>query len=339
MKRSILFAICLGIITSNLYADTRLEESHNNKQTSLSHAPISVMRDHTHHQGEWMLSYRLMSMDMGQLHQGNTAIDRTTVTNQFMMSPTSMQMIMHMVGVMYAPSDTWTLMAMMPYHSRSMTMINRMGVSSEMTASGPGDLSLSALYSLEASGADRFLAHVGLSLPSGAIDKSQTRMGNTQRLPYSMQLSSGTTDFLAGGTYSKTLQDLQLGTQAAIQYRGNTNSAGYRLGHKASLTGWISKAWSHAISNSLRLSYTKQGAISGEDALISAQTMSPSTHAANTGYSSLDLGIGLNFLGHEGALKDHRFAIEYVIPLSTSTNGIQLATSSTLTFGWQKALL
>ena len=29
-----------------------------------AHAPISVMGDHTHGEGEWMLSYRYMTMDM-----------------------------------------------------------------------------------------------------------------------------------------------------------------------------------------------------------------------------------------------------------------------------------
>ena len=29
------------------------------------HAPVSVMGDHTHNKGEWMFSYRFMSMDYG----------------------------------------------------------------------------------------------------------------------------------------------------------------------------------------------------------------------------------------------------------------------------------
>ena len=49
----ILQCLLLGI-SMNIRADT----------LAASHGPIGVMADHTHHKGEWMLSYRFMHMDM-----------------------------------------------------------------------------------------------------------------------------------------------------------------------------------------------------------------------------------------------------------------------------------
>ena len=38
------------------------------------HAPISVMGDHMHAKGEWMLSYRYMSMEMEGLLKGSDSL-------------------------------------------------------------------------------------------------------------------------------------------------------------------------------------------------------------------------------------------------------------------------
>ena len=38
------------------------------------HAPISVMGDHMHAMGEWMVSYRYMTMDMQGLLKGSDSI-------------------------------------------------------------------------------------------------------------------------------------------------------------------------------------------------------------------------------------------------------------------------
>tara|TARA_A100001015_G_scaffold306648_1_gene401283 strand:+ start:2607 stop:3626 length:1020 start_codon:yes stop_codon:yes gene_type:complete len=336
-KRSLVIGLLLGL-TITAQADNLRESSHTHNYEILSHAPIGVMKDHTHSEGEWMVSYRFMTMDMGALYQGSTKRSIAEVTSQYMMSPQNMEMNMHMFGAMYAPSSSWTLMAMLPYRELSMTMINRMGAQSDMSALGIGDISLTALYGPSLSEKETFLAHIGLSLPTGAIDRSQQNsMGMSQRLPYSMQLGSGSTDFLGGATYTQQFGDIQLGTQADITYRSARNPQGYRLGHKASLTAWTSKAWTPSLSSSLRLAYRKQGGISGEDAFISSQTMSPSTNTANSGYSSFDLGVGIAFLGQEGPLKGHRLAFEYTFPISTHTNGIQLANSGVFTFGWQKS--
>ena len=90
------------------------------------HAPIGVMGDHMHKAGEWMLSYRFMRMNMEGNRIGNNSVSPedivTTVPNRFFgnpnqpptlrVVPTQMTMNMHMFGVMYAPSDVITLMAM-----------------------------------------------------------------------------------------------------------------------------------------------------------------------------------------------------------------------------------
>ncbi|MEO0447549.1 MAG: transporter, partial [Verrucomicrobiota bacterium] len=80
-----------------------------------SHAPIGVMAEHTHNAGEWMLSYRFMSMHMDGMRQGSDSLSSQEVFDQgFLVTPTvmDMEMHMHMFGMMVAPQDWLTLMVM-----------------------------------------------------------------------------------------------------------------------------------------------------------------------------------------------------------------------------------
>ncbi len=73
--------------------------------------PIDVMGSHIHLDGDWMVGYRYMNMNMGQGHsQAGSAID----FNGFMVQPTSMRMQMHRVEAMYGVTNDFTLMVMSP---------------------------------------------------------------------------------------------------------------------------------------------------------------------------------------------------------------------------------
>ncbi|MBO6658950.1 MAG: hypothetical protein JJ934_18805, partial [Pseudomonadales bacterium] len=58
------------------------------------HAPIGVMGDHTHHKGEWMLSYRYMLMRMEDNRDGTKRLDESEVlisgTGDYRVAPTDM---------------------------------------------------------------------------------------------------------------------------------------------------------------------------------------------------------------------------------------------------------
>ena len=74
------------------------------------HAPISVMGDHMHAMGEWMVSYRYMTMDMKGLLKGSDSVSPAGAgfMNQDML-PKDMTMDMHMFGAMHAISRSMDL--------------------------------------------------------------------------------------------------------------------------------------------------------------------------------------------------------------------------------------
>lgn len=113
----------------------------------------------------------------------------------FQVTPTSMTMQMHMVGAMYAPSDRYTLVAMLPLVFKDMDHRTRAGSIFTTRSGGLGDLKLAAMVGLL--DWDRQAVHVnlGVNVPTGSVGESDalpTSSGTEVQLPYPMQTGSGT---------------------------------------------------------------------------------------------------------------------------------------------------
>lgn len=332
-----------------------------------AHGPIGVMGEHRHHQGELMLSYRTMRMQMeGNLIDENSVSPEqivTTVPNRFFgqpmqpptlrVVPTEMSTDMQMLGAMYGLTDRVTLMAMLPYIDKNMDHITFKGPVGTTRlgrftteADGVGDISFGGLIGLydqkTADGEQHLNLLLGLSAPTGSITEMGrilTPMGTTPtvRLPYAMQLGSGTWDFLPGIVYTARSGNVSFGGQ----YRGtirleDENDEGYAWGDKHLVTGWAQYQWAPWVSNSVRLAYQDLDNISGIDPQIvgPVQTANPDFY----GGDRLDLLFGVNLIGQRGAICGHRLAAEFGVPVYQRLNGPQLETDYTFTVGWQKTL-
>ncbi|MEM9402195.1 MAG: transporter [Pseudomonadota bacterium] len=318
------------------------------------HAPIGVMGDHRHAAGEFMVSYRFMSMSMEGNLDGTDSLSPeqivTTVPNRFanppMMPPTlrvvptEMTMDMHMLGMMYAPTDRITLMGMVNWISNEMDHLTFQGPTGDTQlgtfrtrSTGFGDTRLSALVGLN----DHWHANIGLSLPTGSIDETANVLTpmNTRpslRMPYPMQLGSGTYDLIAGLTYNRFLDTWSWGGQWLSTIRTGDNDEGYTLGDEHQLTGWIARPLTDTLSIGGRLSYRDRGSIDGIDPQIMApiQTADPD----NFGFNRIDLGLSANLLVPG---TKQRLALELTVPVEQDLNGPQLETDWIVTLGWQYA--
>jgi len=326
-----------------------------------SHAPIGVMGDHLHNKGEVMFSYRFMRMNMNDNLIGNAEISpnkiATTVVNMFAgmegmpptlrVVPTNMAMNMHMLGVMYAPSDWITLMGMGMYLQNDMDLITyqagsgttELGTFSTNT-SGIGDFKLSALVKLVKKGASSIHLNVGISLPTGSITKTSEvltpmNMKPTVRAPYPMQLGSGSFDFLSGITYSRSYENFGWGGQLSSTLSLADNKEDYRFGNKLDVSAWASYRISSWLSTSIRPTLSTVGQIKGQDddIMLPVQT----AHPAFQGGETISLALGMNVIGQTGFVKNQRVALEYGMPIYQNLNGPQMKTTSVLTLGWQYA--
>lgn len=310
------------------------------------HAPIGVMGDHTHKPGEWMLSYRYARMEMNGNRDGTSDVSTAQVLNDFVVAPLDMTMDMHMFGAMYGVTDDLTLMGMVPYVRKSMNHVNRMGVHFETETEGLGDGKLSGTYVLYRSDADAktrrtqhtVLLNLGVSLPTGSVDeRDDTPAGANQKLPYPMQLGSGTFDPLLGLTYLNKHKDWSLGGQANAVLRFGKNDEGYRLGNEYAATAWAAYRLGARASVSFRLDGKAWGNIHGRNDELSP-TMVPTARADLRGGERIDALVGINLVPPEGALSGHRLAAEFGFPLYQHLDGPQLEMDYRFLLGWQWAL-
>ena len=327
----------------------------------LEHAPIGVMGDHIHAVGEVMLSLRYQHMNMAGNRTGTSKLApeqiATTIPNihfgqpmqppTLRVVPTEMTMDMIMAGAMYAPTDWLTLMAMGMYVRKEMDHITFQGAAGTTRlggfttkSDGLGDTKLTGLIRLVDQSPHRAHLNLGISLPTGSITETGdvlTPMNTTPtlRLPYAMQLGSGTFDLLPGLTYANEDGDIAWGTQATGIIRLGRNDGSYSLGDIARLSIWGSYAWAPWISTSLRLAGEHEGRVGGQDPLIVApvQTANPSFY----GGERIELSAGLNLMARSGALAGHRLAIELSAPVYQNLNGPQLERDWSMIVGWQKA--
>jgi hypothetical protein len=299
------------------------------------HAPISVMGDHMHGMGEWMVSYRYMTMDMEGLLKGSNSVAPTLAATGFMtnMLPKTMTMDMHMFGAMHAISDKWTLMGMVNYLDNEMTMQS----GTAMETSGLGDLKLAGLYDLASwDHGRRAHLNLGLSLPTGDIDE---RKANGDVMPYGMQLGSGTWDFHPGLTLLGQSDDYSWGAQVGGVFRIDDNDRDYSLGDRFEAALWGARKMSVSLSVSAKIDYSSQSEINGQDKAVTnmMKNMTPSYDSAHQGRDLTNFGLGINYYCLKGSFKGHRLAAEWETPISQNVNGAQLELDSTWTLGWEYA--
>lgn len=316
------------------------------------HAPISIMSDHMHKKNEFMFSYRLSSMVMSGLSNGTSSISiEDTMTNpngssfnkgSYMNAPVSMNMSMHMFGMMYAPSDYFTFLIMSNYQQKEMTQ-QRMKMSGgarfNINSHGFGDLLLGGMFGIKNNKNLKMHLGFGLSFPTGSISKKdQTPMGSNKKLGYSMQNGSGTYDPYILLNILKNIDKIKYGAQFFFKFRpGDSNKYGYKYGNFLDTNIWTSYNFIHFFSSSLKISFKNLNQMKGQDDQLNSR-MSPAMDAGNIGYTKVLLGLGFNFINKNSFLNNQRFAIEVIKPIYEKYNRIQMKQDFKIILGLQYAL-
>jgi hypothetical protein len=301
------------------------------------HAPIGVMGEHMHPAGGAMLSYRYMRMRMDGNRDGTSRRSTADVLAdpRFLVTPTYMDMEMHMFGAMWAPADAVTLTAMVPFVRKDMRHKTMMGRRFTTRTKGLGDVKASALVRLFDDEMHHLHLNAGISFPTGSISEKDDTPAGRQRLPYPMQLGTGTYDLIPGLTYTGRIDDWSWGGQALLTYRLGENRKDYKWGHEWETTGWVQRRWLPWLSTSLRLDYREWNDIRGRDDDLAL--IVPTAFPDLRGGERLDLLVGANFVVTGGPLRGHRFALELGTDLYQDLDGPQLESDWQLVAGWQLA--
>lgn len=305
-----------------------------------------------------MFSYRYMFMDMDGMKNGTSSVSPNQVfAANFTVTPTRMTMDMHMLGLMYAPSDHITLMAMLPYLTYEMDhrifpgagpLIAFNGGSQSFTtkSNGFGDLKLSSLVRILDEGPHHVHAGVGVSLPTASIAERDIVPGPGGRilrqLPAAMQPGSGSIDLLPSLTYSFESDRWGFGLQLHGIYRTQTNHHDFRLGDRFGLDTWLNYLVTDSVTVTTGLSYLWEDELSGTQSDVSrnppfapARQTVPTAFGENYGGQRIEALFGLNVIIPIGPLEGHRIGADIRVPLWEDVNGYRLGVDCTATIGWQ----
>jgi len=321
MKKLFIFALSCVSLSYQSFAQ---ENNYNSK----IHAPIGIMRDHVHDKGEFMFSYRYSQMSMENLRQGDDGISTAQVLDSYANTPIKMNMQMHMAGLMYGFTDKLTIGAMSGFVVKDMDHAKNNGTYFERESEGLSDSKVNAMYRFfENDNNDTAQINLGVSLPTGDINESHTGT----RLPYPMQIGSGSYEFLPGISSTLILKNgFRVGGQINGTFRMDSNKYGYKLGDNYNVTSWVDKSLDEDVSVSARLDYNKNEAIEGFDSEISSMKNGiPTADASLTDSQRLDILFGVSLFNGLG--------VEFGLPLYQRVDGPTLETKYRFIVGWQKS--
>jgi hypothetical protein len=235
-------------------------------------------------------------------------------------------------------------MLMVPLVRLEMDHRTRAGTTFTTRSDGIGDISATALIDLWKGDGHKVHANLGLSFLTGSIseqDKLPTSGGSTVRIPYPMQLGSGSYEFLPGVTYNGHANAWSWGARARGTIRLNDNHATYRLGNEYALTGWGALELARWVSVSFRTEWTHNMNIEGRDKSSSLDPNAPPTvptkDPGRQAAMRLDLLGGVNFMLPSGPLLGVRLALEAGLPIYERLDGPALETDWIMAAGLQYA--
>lgn len=320
-----------------------VEHSHHNHHRSDAYGPIGIMGDHLHPKGGLMVSLRAMHMKMDGNRRGSDKIEDPDIFQDFMVAPQDMTMQMYMLGFMYAPSDELTLMLMQNFTTKQMNLTAQMIMPNGMTtqrdfetqSTGVGDLKIVALYSLWSTLNTSAHLNSTINVPVGDIqNRDDTSMMNDIKLPYAMQLGSGTFDATIGATIKGNTDKLSWGIQQLNTIRTGRNNEDYRFGNLYELNLWGAYAFVPQFSTSLRIQGTSEGTITGIDSELNPMTVTTAS-TNNYGGEILRSYVGFNGLVYNKL----SLGTEIGLPLYQKYHGIFMNETVTVNAGVKYSIL
>ncbi|MBC8212717.1 MAG: hypothetical protein H8E21_16790 [Gammaproteobacteria bacterium] len=246
----------------------------------------------------------------------------------------------------YAIDDKFALVALAPLIKKKSVLETFQGTNPnnslgtfEVNTNGLGDIKFGALYKAYNS-ADKnhnVIIDAVLSAPTGSITDEDTQLtpANTRvkaRLPYGMQLGTGTWDALVGAAYWGKDRKWGWGVQylATIPLQSE-NDEGWRYGDKHELTTWLSYAWEPELNTNIRLRHESQGEIEGIDPAIYGPGLGADPD--NYGGTRTELAVGANWMYAPA----HNISIEIANPIAQDSNGVQLEHDQSIMISWRNA--
>ncbi|MBT3622454.1 MAG: hypothetical protein HOM44_17885 [Gammaproteobacteria bacterium] len=240
---------------------------------------VDTNSDNSSTKSKWSLRYKFQRADFEGFNKGTDRLSNDEVLftpgleprtdDNFPVVPTTITQKVHALVVGYQLNEQLNINLTVPYVKQSTDHISIVPSYADFTirSSGIGDVAIIGSYQLKTPGEGNLQLSLGLSFPTGSIDKEgdTPRAPGNQQLPYSMQLGSGTYDIPASIHYSVMGNGFGWGTELAARIRLGENDRDYTLGNRVSAATWLKfdqLAW---VKPSIKVIYEYSDSIDGKD--------------------------------------------------------------------------
>lgn len=339
MKRKLMFSLLVVFVWFK--SEAQEEESCDASCQCMNNlTPAGVMISHVHPKGEWMFSYRYMNMQGGGYQSGRSIVEELTVYNSYIAGSKNMNMNMHMIMGMYGITDRITAMLMLNYYQSSMEM-TMLGASHgdshshshahsdshsmEMYSTGISDTKLQFMFAPIKNSNSQLILNAGVNLPTGSINEKGAEgdmLYDETRMPYMMQLGSGTYDFLPGLTFIHQKNNRAISGQMSSVLRLSENKNDYRLGNEVASNVWLAYNWWNNFSSSIRFEGIYSDMIIGKDPKV-YRFNEIGANPLNYGGTKINSYLGLSYHFDNGWFENFSVSAEYGLPIFQKLNGIQ----------------
>lgn len=289
----------------------------------------------------WLLSYEFRYLDVGMYQTGTTRLSfddvlfspgETRTSSTYPIVPTFIKQRVHAFSIGRELSSKLALSLTVPLVSQETDHISSApGFANFLIeSSGVGDIALIGQYKIHRSASASTSVGLGISVPTGSInqrgDTPRGGAGTLERLPYTMQIGSGTYDFLITAGHESDVGNWALGISGSATLRTGRNEYDYRLGNNygAEITARF-KGWSK-FRPGLFINIRTTGEIRGQDQslIISEDPFlfgASITDPANFGGEKAQLGGNLRLCVNSSCGLSAN--VKASVPIYQNLNGIQ----------------
>jgi len=289
----------------------------------------------------WFLQYAYRSLEIGGYQHGTNRLNLEEVSfspgsartaSNYPVVPTLITQNIHAFSTGYRFSESFSVSVSVPLIEQDTDHYSIVPGFSEfnIATDGIGDIALNGSFILPSSGSHIYTVNVGVSLPTGSIDETgdtpRNGPGTFERLPYTMQLGSGTYDLLLSTSFSNSGQVIDYGGSLNSIIRQGTNDNDYRLGNNYALRGWATYRWNQRFQPGVAVSFRHTDDIQGMDLGLTVPGPFPFpasiTDPDNFGGKKAKVGFNARICVQESC--DLSFLFEINKPFYQDLNGIQV---------------
>jgi hypothetical protein len=307
--------------------------------------------------GKWSLSQRYIRVNFEGNRDGTTELTddevlwagppATRTDKNFPIVPHTIRQEAHITRIGYEANRRWSWNLLIPYIVQETDHVANSGLGAipadfaEFTirSEGLGDITLSPSYLVWEKGLHSIHLHSGFSLPVGRInvDDDTPAPGLNNQLPYTMQLGSGTLDYLPGVTYAGQSGRFGWGGQVLATIRIGDTGRGYTLGDRVSISSWIKTRPLQWLEPSFTVTAQIWDRIEGVDkdfanppgGFFPATVADPSKY----GGEKVSVTFGTSLIG-SGRFERHTLDVAGGIPVYQRLNGPQPQETWRLNVAW-----